>query len=206
MGCIELEWGVFVYLWGRKYVSLPFIWTVNMSLFLNFSKFRHSWIIWYTFWRSCVQKNSHVYFIPCFPYDNIIPVWVKFINFCRVHWSAQCRSVWHAQHLISSWISPFFPGTTSPCAAVFPWYLCLKKILFGHSERNWNWVFLHLCLYMITCLLEDLTSQSVLRFLSNVHRHMLQYWGIHLSPCMLLYLSPLSVLHNVFFLTWAINT
>ena len=76
--------------------------------------------------------------------------------------------------------------------------LFFQYFLVYHSEQNWNLIFLHIWFWMRTYFLEALIYQSILRFLSKVHRHLLQSWVIRLSACMLLSLSFLAVIHNNF--------
>ena len=152
------------------------------------------------------MRTAYVFLILFWPCEKIMPVWGNVFPIFPGCWSAYFPSVWHAYHLISSCNTPFFPGTTSPCAAVFPWYFYYPIVFLPPL-----WLKLKLNLPPPLVLDEKiffdaLTHQCVLRLLSKFNRHLLQSQLINISPCMLIYLSILAVLHNTFSLTWARNT
>ena len=88
------------------------------------------------------------------------------------------------------------------CPGIF-FFQCF---LFRHLERNRNWIFLYLWFWTRTCFLDVFTYQYLLRYLSNVHRHLLKPRGVHLYPCMFISWSPIELLHNLFCLNLTITT
>ena len=87
LGCSELEGGIYVDLWCRKYLSPSFVWTVNMSLFFHFYTFFTILGLFEKLFDNNVPNNSHVFFILCCPCENIMPVWEICVHVCPGHWS-----------------------------------------------------------------------------------------------------------------------